>query len=109
LEDDLRLALDALPAPTWQVTVFHLLHPLERSPELNGGLELVDVESGKRANYEINPEALRRYKQHIQEWQAHLDLACVEAKALYSFIPAGIDPESELIAHLRQIKVVQPL
>ena len=109
LDDDLLSALDVLPSPTWQVTVFHLLHPLEQKPDISGGLELVDVETGERVNYDITPDALRRYQRTIQDWQGHLDMACVEAKALYSFIPAGIEPESELIAHLRQIKVVQPL
>jgi hypothetical protein len=82
---------------------------LEQKPDLSGGLELVDVETGERVNYEITSEALRRYHRVMQEWQEHLDMACIEAKALYSFIPAGFDPESEMIAHLRQIKVVQPL
>jgi uncharacterized protein (DUF58 family) len=107
--EDLTPVLNQFPAPTWQVNVFHLLHPDELKPDLQGGLELVDVESGDLANYEITAADLRRYAQRLEDWQNRLDMDCVEAKGFYTPMPTDLHPESEMLAHLRQVKVVQPL
>ena len=101
--------LDVLPAPTWKTTVFHTLHPDELSPDLSGGLELIDSESGERYNVDITPKALQEYQQRLTDWQNQLDMECVEHRALYTIIPTNWSLETGMIAHLRETKVVAPL
>jgi uncharacterized protein (DUF58 family) len=105
---DLNSSLELLPAPTWDVIVLHLLHPYEIEPEMRGDFEIVDVESGNKANYDIDSKALRIYRQRMNQWMSDLDLACVDHSAFYSQIPSQWSLSKEVIPHLRTVHVLTP-
>ena len=42
------------------------------------------------------------------EWRDKLDLDCVEAQALYTLMQTDKSLERDIIAHLREVKVVIP-
>lgn len=63
---NLDTILAAFPRPTWEVTVFHLLHPHELQPPLSGEFELVDAETDQSTNYDLTPQALEGYQKNLQ-------------------------------------------
>jgi len=107
--DDLESALEIMPAPGWEVAVFQVLHPEELDPQARGNFEMEDCESGLIMNYDLNAEAVKTYKQRINDWQKQIDLVCVEQNALYTMIPTDWTLEREIISHIRDIQVVNPL
>lgn len=104
---NLSAALAAFPRPTWEVTVFHLLHPHELHPPLNGEFELVDAETGQSTNYDLTPQALENYQKNLQIWRTGLELACIENKAFYTLIPTDWAVDKEVIPHLRKVRVLE--
>ncbi len=103
---DLTPGLELFSFPYWQVTVLHLLHGQELEPEMRGKLELVDAESGAAANYDISNKAVRDYREKLDGWRAGLDMACVENKAFYTMLQTDWTLETEMLAHLRETRVV---
>jgi uncharacterized protein (DUF58 family) len=93
--------LSSVPVPLWWVNVLHLLHPHEINPSLQGPLELHDIETGVKVNYDISGEAIRRYRQRIVDWQNRLELACVENHAFYTVIDTELSLDKEAIPLLR--------
>jgi uncharacterized protein (DUF58 family) len=106
LDDDLTDSLEYLPAPSWWVNVIHLLHPQEIDPDLQGAMEMIDCETGQKANYDVTKEAVKIYRQRMEEWQSSLDLDCVKNHAFYTLAPTNWSLEREMIAHLRSVQVV---
>ncbi len=107
--EGLESALRLFPIPTWNVVLLHLLHPEELEPAQRGEMELVDVETGRTANYDLNAEALQTYLQRLEEWQREIEMAAVKNNAIYSLIPTGWSLAKEVIPHLRRMRVVRPL
>jgi uncharacterized protein (DUF58 family) len=99
--------LQLLPIPTWDVLIFHLLHPEELKPSIKGDFEMVDIESGTRANYDINVAAIETYQKRIKAWRERLEMDCVEANAFYNLIPTDWSLEKEVIPHLRSVDVIR--
>ena len=107
--DDLGVLLARLPAPSWEVVLIQLLHPEEVDPQRKGNYEVVDVESGKAVNYDLDVRALSVYRERIRDWQQELERICSESNAFYTFIPTSLSLEKEVIAHLRAVHIVRPL
>ncbi len=99
-------ALGFLPAPAWDVRVFHLLHPEELAPTVRGGFEMVDAESGQAVNYDVDAKALAEYQARLQSWRDALEMACVERHALYTLIHSDWSLGGEVLPHLRRMGVV---
>ena len=107
--NDLTPALESLPVPTWDIVVFHLLHPEEIQPTRRGDYEMVDIETGLKVNYDITDKALKTYQERLQSWCKDLEMACVVNNAFYTLIPTDWSLEGQIIPHLRQVDVVRPL
>jgi uncharacterized protein (DUF58 family) len=106
---DFSQALEYLPAPTWDVIVFHLLHPHELNPEIHGDFKIVDAETGQTANYDIDQTAIKKYQEHLNTWRQNLEITCIENNTFYTLIPANWSLNREIIPHLRSMKIVNPL
>jgi len=102
----LRAVCAALPAPAWQVVVLHLLHPAELDPTLRGEVEFVDVETGAQANYDLDDDALARYRAHTQAWCAQMEQACFERRATYARVQSDWSVEQAVIPYLRRRGVI---
>jgi hypothetical protein len=107
--DDLSAGLAALPQPAWNVAVCHLLHPAEIDPDLNGYLEMQDVETGRKKKCTITPRSLETYRQRLQSWQSQLAQTCLERQASYSMFPTNWSLENEILPYLRGVQLVKPL
>jgi uncharacterized protein (DUF58 family) len=104
--EDLTPVLAPLRPPTWQVLVLHLLHPAELEPTLRGEIELHDSETGERANYDLSPEAVERYKTFAAEWCAKVEVACTALGAGYARVLADWPIEEAVLPYLRRRRVV---
>jgi uncharacterized protein (DUF58 family) len=99
--------LQLLPMPTWDVIIFHLLHAEELKPSIKGDFELIDIESRKRANYDINSEAVEMYGTRLKAWRDHLEIDCVNANAFYNMLQTDWSLEQEIIPHLRALNIIR--
>jgi len=100
--------LARLPAPTWDVVVIHMLHPSEIVPTQHGNWELVDIETGSSANYDIDSDAVARYAARIAAWKSAMELECVEHRALYISCTSDERLEPDLLGHLRALDILRP-
>jgi len=103
---DLSEVLSAVPAPKWRVNIFHMLHPAEIDPEIRGTFELEDSENGRRANYDLTNEAIRRYKERLDAWQDQLERTAVDHHASYILINTNWSLSKEVLPHLRERQVL---
>jgi uncharacterized protein (DUF58 family) len=101
-------ALSHFPAPRWDVVVIQILHPAELVPAYHGNWELMDVETGQCANYDIDSEAIDRYKASLASWIAKMELECVEHGALYTYCTADQPLQPDLLGHLRSLDILRP-
>ncbi len=106
---NLAKGLAALPAPTWQVVICHLLHPDEISPDLNGHFEMQDIETGQKKRFPVTPKILEEYRRRLQSWQQETAQICQERNALYSMIPTNWTLENEVSPQLWRDRVVKRL
>lgn len=61
------------PGETHFVQIFH---PLERAPELNGEVELAEVETGERRRFWLTKRDVVRYTEAFDAFADHLSRAC---------------------------------
>lgn len=108
-QGDLDEVLDTVPAPKWWVNILHLLHPAELSPEIRGSYVLEDSETGRLLNYDLNNEAVRKYKQRLEAWQDQLEAAAVEHHAFYHLIDTDWSLDKDILPFLRERQVLIPL
>jgi uncharacterized protein (DUF58 family) len=106
---DPAAALALLPRPSWDVIVLHLLHPEELHPDLEGDFQMIDIETGEAANYDINKEALDLYQKRLTAWRISIEDACSKADAFYTLIPTNWTLASNIIPHLRAVHVLSPI
>jgi uncharacterized protein (DUF58 family) len=97
------------PPPTYDVIMIHLVHPEELNPVKKGDFELVDIENGQGANYDIDQEALQEYRKRMEAWLQGIERTCVEHNAFYTLLNSRWDFDLETIPHLRSVGVVKPL
>jgi len=103
---DLSNLLSNLPAPKWWVNVIHLLHPAELSPETRGSYELEDSETGRKMNYDLTNEALKRYRERVENWKSQLEMHAVEQHAFYYLINTDWSLSREMLPYLREHQVL---
>lgn len=104
--ETLGAGLAELPAPKWHVTLFHLLHTEELEPTLKGDLELVDVETGEKANYDIDARAVAAYKERLQAWLKQVEQTCLDNRVLYARLPSDASLD-HLLPQLRLLGVIE--
>lgn len=97
LDDGLR----ALPPPRWQVLIFHVLDPRELRPEIQGPLELEDIETGQRLPLTLDTITLATYRRRVQQWQEHLARVCAQRGASYTRILTTWPLEQKIVPYLR--------
>lgn len=104
---DLPALLGGFPMPAWQVLVLHLLHPAELDPALRGEIELVDSETGERANFDVDAEALERYRAFVAEWCERHEQTCRAHRATYARVLADWPIEQAVVPFLRRRGIVE--
>ncbi len=104
--ENLGAVLDHFRPPTWQALVLHLLHPAELEPTLRGEIELQDAETSERANYDLDANALERYRAFVADWCAGFERSCLEHGAAYARLLADSPLEQSVLPYLRRRGVI---
>ncbi len=105
---DIRALLNTFPLPRWQLLLLHVLHPAEIESPLRGQIELQDVETGERANYDLDEKAIERYRAFVGQWCHGIEQACFEARIGYARLMSDWPIERAVMPYLQRRGVVQP-
>jgi uncharacterized protein (DUF58 family) len=98
--------LKIFPSPSWNVIIFHLLHPNELIPTYQGEYEFFDIETNVTKNYDINPKALQTYQDKLQRWREEIKFECNDNNALYTLIQSNWSIGTEIIPLLRDLDIL---
>lgn len=71
------------------------------SPSLAGDLELMDVETGRRASVTLTAELLARYRTGVQAYVERLREFCASRGMSHLLVPSDADTEMLVVQHLR--------
>ena len=102
-------AIQMLPSPSWDVIVINILHPNEITPDIHGIFEMIDVETGGEANYDIDEEICSSYNQKIQEWLQQVADICDENNAFHILMTSNWSIEKDVIPLMLSTHIVRPL
>ena len=105
---DFAGALDFMPPPIWEVVFLHLLHPDELEPPFRGNLRIVDIETNRRRNCDIDAAAIRRYRTGLTDWRAGLERQCDELRSLYTLIRTDAPLATAVIPQLVAQHILRP-
>jgi uncharacterized protein (DUF58 family) len=87
--------------PRWQVLVLHLIDPRELQPNIQGPLELEDVETGERLSVSLDADAMASYRQRVTEWREGIARTCSGYGAAYAPVLTNWPLEQQVVPYLR--------
>gem|GEM_PF-4053158 len=87
--------------------VLHLLSPEELNPNLEGDLELNDVETGERIQVSVDWATLNRYRRWLQEWLGEIESFCARRGITYVRVETTQPIEELLLERLRRERVLR--
>jgi hypothetical protein len=100
-------ALRRLASVRHEAIVLHLLAPEELDPEPAEDLTLVDYETGRTIDVNLDLATLARYRERLAEWTDRLARLCQERGARYLRLNSADDVESGAIRALRLNGIVE--
>jgi uncharacterized protein (DUF58 family) len=100
-------ALRRLASVRHEAIVLHLLAPEELDPEPAEDLTLVDYETGRTIDVNLDLATLARYRERLAEWTDRLARLCQERGARYLRLNSADDLESGAIRALRLNGIVE--
>lgn len=103
----IQSGMNALMGRGFELTLIHLLSPIELDPPLAGDLRLVDVETGKSEELTIDGGMRELYRRRLAEWQAGIQQDCRKRGAGYILASTAIPWDKLVLYNLRQVGVVK--
>jgi uncharacterized protein (DUF58 family) len=100
-------ALKALSSRAFDITVLHILAPQEIDPQIEGDFRLLDSENGAAVEITADPDVLRRYYQHFDEWRAEIEAFCNARGINYLFADTSIAVEEFVLSQMRRRGVLR--
>lgn len=64
--------------------VVHILHPHEIEPQLEGEVQLIDVETNEARRLSLTPQDVERYSAAVKEFLGELEQSCVRRRIHYT-------------------------
>ncbi|HET9442900.1 MAG TPA: DUF58 domain-containing protein [Acidimicrobiales bacterium] len=107
LTPEWQAALARLPARGGDVVVLHVLGAEDLRPSLEGDVELVDVESGRRVPVSLGADVVAGYRRAVLAWADGVADRCHRAGLGYVRVMADDDVESVLVGHWRDAGVLR--
>jgi uncharacterized protein (DUF58 family) len=105
--DGLMEGLRALPPPSWQVLVLHVLDRRELLPDLQGPLELEDAETGQRLPLTLDAATLVAYRRNVAAWQERIADMCARRGATYAQVLTDWPLERAVVPYLRARRILR--
>jgi hypothetical protein len=106
-EDDWQKAVLRLLRERMEVVVVHILAPQELHPDLEGEVELVDVETGDVVEMVIGEQARKRYEQRAEEWCEKVEDFCHRSGVGYLCLDSTLELEDIFLNKMRRRRVVR--
>ncbi len=100
-------AIARLAGNTDELVVLHVLAPQELHPDLGGDVRLIDRETGSSVPVTLNTDALRLYGEHLEAWQAKVQLTCQRHGARYVPVDTSSPIETVVFDTLRRRGVLR--
>jgi uncharacterized protein (DUF58 family) len=98
--------LSAAAAAGFDLTILHLLAPEEELPQLDGDLQLVDVESLDAVEVTVDGAVLAAYHDRLEAWRADLRRWSAARDAVYIPVSAATAVDEVVLGPLRKLKVL---
>jgi hypothetical protein len=95
-------ALKALSSRPFEITVLHILAPQEVDPQIEGDFRLTDSEGGPTVEITADPDALRQYYQHLNEWRTEVETFCNGRSITYLFVETANPVEDFVLSQMRK-------
>ncbi len=89
------------------LVVLHLLDRGDLDPDLEGDLDLIDSESGRRVAVSLNPQTIKTYADLAHRWADKVAVACRQGGAGYVRSFTDEDLEEALLGGWRRAGVVR--
>jgi uncharacterized protein (DUF58 family) len=99
--------LRALAGRGFEITVLHVLSPDEVDPDLEGDLQLVDVETGDLVEITADYAMIARYRAGLATWREELARFCSARAIRYIPLETTVSLEVLLFSMLRQGRVLR--
>ena len=84
-----------------EAVVLHLLSPQELDPAPDEDVELIDRETGRSIDLNLDRGTIERYRQRLAEWSDRLSAICRERNARYVRLSTGDELEPAMLRTLR--------
>lgn len=94
-------ALRYLIRDNLNVHVLHLLSPQEIRPDLDGHIELHDIETDEKIDLTVNARLREIYMRNVEAWTTQVQDYCTHYGMAYSLVDTSISVEDLLLKHLR--------
>ena len=101
-EEGAEVPLRRLLARGMELHVFHVLHPLELEPQLEGDVLLVDSETGEQVAVTMTEDALARYRDRVAEWLEETRQTCRRLGVGYTQVITSLPVEDFVLRDLRR-------
>ncbi|HEX5416664.1 MAG TPA: DUF58 domain-containing protein [Chloroflexota bacterium] len=106
-EDNWQKALLRLLRERMEVVVIHILAPQELHPDLDGEVELVDVETGDIVEMVVGDQARQRYEQRTAAWCEEVEDFCHRSEIGYLCLDTTLELEDIFLNKMRRRRVVR--
>jgi len=106
LDENWEAALRRLPARGSDVVVVHVLGAGELRPTLEGDVDLVDIETGKRVPFSATSMALDEYHERLDEWLASIEGLVRRLGAAYLLVDSADDVSDVILRGLQRSEVM---
>jgi len=90
-----------------EVVVVHILAPQELHPDLDGEVELVDVETGDLVEMVVGEQARQRYEQRTEAWCKQVQDFCHRSECGYLCLDTTLELEEIFLNKMRRRRVVR--
>jgi hypothetical protein len=105
-EDDFRSGLKLLRRRGNEVEALHVFHPSELAPVVDGMVELVDVETGRRIRERVRPEQIAQYRAVVEAHFRDVAAACRGLGCGYHALDASQPMEKLVLGFLESRALV---
>ncbi|HEY2733166.1 MAG TPA: DUF58 domain-containing protein [Polyangiales bacterium] len=95
-------AVDVLRYARFEPHILQIVDPDERSPQLQGDLELCDVETGSTRAVTVTPALLARYRAVRAATEARMQRHCTDKRVAFFSLETSIPAEDVLLRILRR-------
>jgi hypothetical protein len=105
--ESLRRGISVLASHAHEVVILHILTPEELEPTIHGDLRLIDAETDKNREVNIDIVTLAAYKHKLEQWCRHIRQITAKYNGRYVLLRADLPLRRLLLENLRYADVLR--